>query len=106
MGEIKAVVLIPVILISVMVSVGLPTLAHAAGGNYRTSEAIWHRSDKCNRDAIAKFPDHTREAQAAREAYFHACNGGSGLPSREPLPVEPRGGNPEAGALPNRSAPQ
>ena len=64
----------------------MPYLAHAGQSpTARTTESTWARSDKCNREAIAKYPDHTSEALAKREQQVRHCNLANRTPARAPL---------------------
>ena len=64
----------------------LPQLAHAGQSpTARTTESTWAASDKCNRQAIAKYPDHTKEALAQREQHVRLCNLANRTPARAPL---------------------
>ena len=81
------------IIISTAVAVILlvPVMAYAGETpTARTTQSLWGLSDKCNRNAIAKYPDHTSEALAKREQAVRQCNVASRLPPRAPLtPAQP-----------------
>src|SRR5690348_7665568 len=47
-------------------------------------EGQWALADKCNRTAIAKYPDHTAEALAKRDEDVRRCLMANRLPSRTP----------------------
>jgi len=62
--------------------------AMAGAGETPTARVIqgqWGVTDKCNRTAIAKYPDHTPEALAKREQDVHRCLLANRVPSRAPL---------------------
>jgi hypothetical protein len=61
-----------------------------AGSNFTGSESVWKASDKCNSRAITKFPDHTSEALAKREAFVRQCNRDSRVPARAPFTETPQ----------------
>jgi hypothetical protein len=69
----------------------VPVMANASeSANARAAQAQWGVSDKCNRNAIAKYPDHTSEALAKREQAVRQCNVANRLPARAPLtPAQP-----------------
>lgn len=56
----------------------------------KDTSALWARADRCNRQAIAKFPDHTSEAFAQREQYVRHCNVAARTPARTPLASSPQ----------------
>ena len=62
----------------------MPVTAYGESATAKTSQAQWGLSDKCNRDAIAKYPDHTSEALAKREQYVSRCNVANRNPARAP----------------------
>ena len=37
------------------------------------SKQAWHATDDCARDSLKKFPDHTPESNAKREAFRRTC---------------------------------
>ena len=55
----------------------------------KATEAQWALANKCNRNAIAKYPDYTSEAAAKRERDVHQCLLNSRLPARAPLTSQP-----------------
>jgi hypothetical protein len=59
--------------------------AQAADTRFTTNQEIWERGDKCNRDALARWPDYTAEALQKREKYVHDCNLRSNTPARVPF---------------------
>jgi hypothetical protein len=67
-----------ILLIPVMAGAGETPTARVVQGQ-------WGVGDKCNRTAIAKYPDHTPEALAKREQDVHRCLLANRLPSRAPL---------------------
>jgi hypothetical protein len=69
----------------------MPMTAYASESpSAKASQGRWALSDKCSRNAIAKYPDHTSEALAKREQDVRRCNVANGLPARAPLtPVQP-----------------
>jgi len=53
--------------------------------------AIWHQMDQCAKEAYKKYPDHTPEGNAKREAARQACLRAHRLPVRDPVvPPPPR----------------
>jgi hypothetical protein len=73
---------------AVTISLLPQTVKAGESANARANRAQWAVSDKCNRDAITKFPDHTSDALTKREQYVRQCNLNSRLPARAPLPVQ------------------
>jgi hypothetical protein len=76
------------IIMAVLAVIVLLLPATGTAGQSSTAKSIdtqWARSDKCNREAIAKFPDHTAEALEKREKYVHSCNLRYSVPARSPL---------------------
>jgi hypothetical protein len=59
--------------------------ARAASGNALESQRQWSAMDKCAKDAAQKFPDHTAEALAQRDAYIRKCQRDSRVPVRQGL---------------------
>jgi hypothetical protein len=55
----------------------------------KTTEAQWALANKCNRNAIAKYPDYTSEAAAKRERDVRQCLLANRLPARGPLTSQP-----------------
>jgi hypothetical protein len=76
---------------AVVVIVFLPVTADAGqSANAKASETQWAIADKCNRNAIAKYPDHTSEALAKREQDVRRCNVANRFQARTPLtPAQP-----------------
>jgi hypothetical protein len=81
------------IIISTAIAVILlvPVMAYAGETpTAKASQTQWGLADKCNRNAIAKYPDHTSEALAKREQAVRQCNVAYRLPTRAPLtPAQP-----------------
>ena len=63
----------------------MPVTAAGETTTARVVQGQWGVADKCNRTAIAKYPDHTPEALAKREQDVHRCLLANRLPSRTPL---------------------
>ena len=51
----------------------LSSAAHAANGNGIVIEKQWGAMDKCARQAVDKFPDHTADDLTKRDAYTRKC---------------------------------
>ena len=52
----------------------MPVIASAGqSSSARGVEGQWAIADKCNRNAIAKYPDHTREALEKRDRDVRRC---------------------------------
>jgi hypothetical protein len=75
-------IIVPLAAIAVLV---LPAAVEAESTTARVTQGTWSRSDKCNKDAIAKFPDHSSDALAQRERFVRQCNLNTRAPSRAPL---------------------
>ena len=76
---------------AVVVILLVPVMAYAGeSATARAFQGQWGIADKCNRNAIAKYPDHTSEALAKREQAVRQCNVANRLPARAPLaPAQP-----------------
>ena len=73
----------------IIVGLMMPITAHAANQQFKASEDIWKRSDKCTADALKKYPDYTQEGLEKREQYIKQCNLDNRIPSRQPLTAPP-----------------
>jgi hypothetical protein len=60
-------------------------VAFAVTSKHPQQQQRWTAGDKCNRQAIEKFPDYTVEENAKREAYLRRCNNSNDAPGRSPL---------------------
>jgi hypothetical protein len=69
----------------------VPVMADAGeSANAKAAQTQWGIADKCNRNAIAKYPDHTSEALAKREQDVRRCNVANRFQARTPLtPAQP-----------------
>jgi hypothetical protein len=71
---------------ALLLTVLLPGMAGAGQTTTaKITEGQWGVADKCNRTAIAKYPDHTAEALAKRDRDVRRCLLANRLPSRAPL---------------------
>jgi hypothetical protein len=61
------------------------TAAAGQSSTARATETQWAIADKCNRTAIAKYPDHTSEALAKRDRDVRQCLLAYRLEARTPL---------------------
>jgi hypothetical protein len=59
--------------------------AQAASSNAIVAQHQWSTMDKCAKEAIQWFPDHTAEALAQRDAYTRKCQRSARVPVREGL---------------------
>jgi hypothetical protein len=55
-------------------------MALAVTSKYPEQQQKWLASDKCAKRAIEKYPDHTQEENAKREAFTRRCLNASGAP--------------------------
>jgi hypothetical protein len=69
----------------VLAAITLIVPAQAASSNAVASQRQWAVMDKCARDAAQKFPDHTTEGLAQRDAYIRKCQRDSRVPVRQGL---------------------
>jgi len=63
-----------------------------ADSNWKQSQTVWSRMDKCTREARRQFPDYTAEANAKREIARQRCLRNGNLPGEtdpQPQAVEP-----------------
>jgi len=63
----------------------LAPAAHAASASGVTAQREWSRMDKCAKQAIQKFPDHTAEDLAKRDEFIRICQRDQRVPVREGL---------------------
>jgi hypothetical protein len=61
------------------------TAAAGESPTARATQGQWAIADKCNRKAIEKYPDHTREALAKRDQDVRRCLVARRLEARTPL---------------------
>jgi len=73
----------------IIVGLVMPITAQAANQQFKSSEQVWRRSDKCTADALKKYPDYTQESLEKREKYIKQCNLDNRTPSRQPLTAPP-----------------
>jgi hypothetical protein len=59
-------------------AVSVPSMALAAQSKYPEQQQKWLASDKCVKRAAEKYPDHTAEENAKREAFTRRCINASG----------------------------
>lgn len=64
-------------------------IALAGDVRQQQSQSAWRKEDQCARDAFAKFPDYTRESNAARDRLMRDCEIRSGIPVRAPVNASP-----------------
>jgi len=65
----------------------VPAGAARADVNQQNANAAWHEADQCLHDALKKFPDHTPQGNAQREAARRECLRNHKLP--EPTAAAP-----------------
>ena len=58
-------------------------------------QSEWNVGDQCDRKAIAKFPELTKESLVKRDADARQCRVQNHLPARQPL--QPQSGQPPGG---------
>jgi hypothetical protein len=64
----------------------MPVIASAGESpTARSVQGQWRVADKCNRTAIAKYPDHTPEALAKRDQDVRRCLVANRQEARTPL---------------------
>ncbi len=78
----------PLILLALVTALGLAAPRAARADPAQTQNfAIWKQMDKCAAQANAKFPDHTPDGNAKREAARQECLRANHLPvSAAPSP--------------------
>lgn len=59
--------------------------AHAASANGVVAQRQWALMDKCAKEAIQKFPDHTADDLAKRDKFIHICQRDRSVPVRQGL---------------------
>lgn len=59
-----------------------------ADTKWTTSQSVWKQMDSCTRAAYKRFPDHTADANAKREAARLKCLRASNLPAETATPAE------------------
>jgi hypothetical protein len=61
-------------------ALAMPVAAARADVNQQNANKAWRQADKCAQDAVKKFPDHTPEGNAQREAARRQCLRDNKLP--------------------------
>jgi hypothetical protein len=61
-------------------AMSVPSTALAAKTKYPEQQQKWLYSDRCTKLAIEKYPDHTAEVNAKREAFARRCTNQYGAP--------------------------
>jgi hypothetical protein len=59
--------------------------AHAASSNGVAAQRQWSLMDKCAKEAIQKFPDHTADGLAKRDEFIRICQRDRNVPVRQGL---------------------
>jgi hypothetical protein len=68
---------------SLLAGTALLDSAQATSSTALTTQQQWGRMDKCARQAIDKFPDHTAEDLAKRDNFARQCQRNLRVPVRE-----------------------
>jgi hypothetical protein len=68
-----------------LAAIALIAPAQAASSNAVVVQRQWSAMDKCAKEALQKFPDHTAEGLAQRDAYIRKCQRDARVPVREGL---------------------
>jgi len=63
--------------------------ARAGDIREQQSQAVWRQENECSHDAFEKFPDYTRESNAARERMMRDCENKHHIPVRAPVSDSP-----------------
>jgi hypothetical protein len=61
-------------------ALSIPSMALAATSKYPEQQRKWIASDKCGQLAFQKYPNHTKEENAKRDAFTRRCLNTWGAP--------------------------
>jgi hypothetical protein len=70
-------------------AIALKPPAARADSQQQQNFSIWHQMDDCAKEAFKKYPDHTPEGNAKREAARQACLRAHRLPVNQPVAPPP-----------------
>jgi hypothetical protein len=83
MGPVMMMPRLSLLAVAVLAATALFDPAQATSSNGVASQHQWSAMDKCTKQAIARFPDHTAEALAKRDEFTRQCQRDSRVPVRE-----------------------
>ncbi len=83
MGPVMMIPRLSLLAVAALAATALLGPAQATSSSAVLAQRQWSLMDKCTKQAIARFPDHTAEALAKRDDYTRQCQRDTRVPVRE-----------------------